>query len=206
MAGGRLRTSAPPPTPPPHKFVTSPQSPICHQYKMAPVNTIQPRRLRPPASQAACFVFAFFLSLREALKQFMMFGSEGLRVAYLRKPTSATAQTNRTAQAQVATAQTQVATAQTNSHGTNTSRHGTNTNSHGTNASCHGTNTSRHGTNTSLHGTNANRHGGSNFAAGSDEKVPMMLQPCRLAGPVSHVLHALWSGAFFDGKFLFKLR
>ena len=30
----------PHPVPPPRHFVTSPQSPICHQYKMAPVNTV----------------------------------------------------------------------------------------------------------------------------------------------------------------------
>ena len=30
----------PHPVPPPRIFVTSPQSPICHQYKMAPVSTV----------------------------------------------------------------------------------------------------------------------------------------------------------------------
>ena len=30
----------PHPLPPPRNFVTSPQSPICHQYKMAPVNIV----------------------------------------------------------------------------------------------------------------------------------------------------------------------
>ena len=35
-------------------FVISPQSPICCQYKMAPVNTVRPHRLRPPATQAIC--------------------------------------------------------------------------------------------------------------------------------------------------------
>ena len=49
VADGRLRASKK--TPAPYSnFVTSPQSPICHQYKMAPLNVH--RILRPPATKA----------------------------------------------------------------------------------------------------------------------------------------------------------
>ena len=42
-------------TPTHNLFVTSPQSSTCHQYKMAPVNTVH-RILRPPATQANTFI------------------------------------------------------------------------------------------------------------------------------------------------------
>ena len=42
-----------------HNFVTSPQSSICHQYKMAPVKTVRAHRLRPPATQATHMLLIF---------------------------------------------------------------------------------------------------------------------------------------------------
>ena len=44
------RVERPRPLPPPHNFVTSPQTPICHQYKVASVNTAS-HRMKTPATQ-----------------------------------------------------------------------------------------------------------------------------------------------------------